>query len=629
MNLLSIENLSKSFGNKDLFKNVNLGIHEEEKIGLIGKNGEGKTTFLRIIAGIEPMDSGEVIKRNDINIEYLPQNVKFLEDSTVLEQVFTGDSDNIKLVREYEEEINKENPDNTRILELTERMDRAKAWQLESQAKTILTKLGIEDFNKPISKLSGGQKRRVALAGALINPADLLILDEPTNHLDNNTIEWLEEFLAGRTGALLMVTHDRYFLDRVTNRIIELENQDISSYDGNYNYYVEKKAERDEMALSTERKRQSLYKQELAWMKQGIRARGTRQKARVERFEELKANKLNINSEEVDISVAGHRLGRKIVEIRNVSKSFGDRKIINDFSYTILRDDRIGILGENGAGKSTLMNILTGRLDADSGSIEVGETVKIGYFSQETQDMREDMRVIDYIKEGGEFIETDDGSRITAAQMMERFLFTGKEQYSPIEKLSGGERRRLYLLRVLMEGPNLLILDEPTNDLDISTLQVLENYIEEFIGPVIIVSHDRYLLDKAVEKVFHIDQGQVKEYPGNYTYFKEERLEIEELRKEVQREENKSKKHDEAERNRKRTLKLSYNEQREWDSIDEEIMELEEKIELKNKEMEEFARDYSKLEDLMEEKNALNEKLNEKMDRWLYLSELKEKIDGQ
>ncbi len=624
MNLLSIENISKSFGTKKLFENISFGIHDEDKIGLIGKNGVGKTTFLKILSAMEQVDSGEIIKRNNINIEYLPQNVKFSKGSSVMDQVFKGNSENIRLIREYQEEMNKDNPDNDKILKLTGEIDRTESWDLENRAKMILTKLGIKDFKKDVSQLSRGQIRRVSLASALINPADLLILDEPTNHLDDGTIEWLEEFLSNRSGALLMVTHDRYFLDRVSNKIIELENKKLNVYEGNYNYYIEKKAEREEMALSMERKRESLYKQELAWMKQGIRARGTRQKARVERFEELQENKLNINNEEVEISLAGQRLGRKIIEIKNVSKSFDGKNIINDYSYTILRDDRIGILGENGAGKSTLMNILTGRLEADSGTVEVGETVKIGYFSQEIKDMDESMRGIEYIKEGGEYIETSNGDKITASQMMERFLFDSKEQYTPIEKYSGGERRRLYLLRVLMEGPNLLILDEPTNDLDIITLQVLEEYIHEFIGPVIIVSHDRYFLDKTVEKIFHIENGEIEEYPGNYTYFKSQNREeeVEEV-KTQKREEKKT-----VRKNKNRSLKFSYNEQREWDTIHQDIMEFENSIEEKNKEIEKYATDYSKLEDLIGEKDVLEEKLSEKMDRWLYLSELKEKIDG-
>lgn len=626
MNIVSIENLTKAYGSKLLFDQVNLGINSGDKIGLIGRNGQGKTSFLKILAGLEVADSGEIIKGSKVSIEYLPQNIDFLKDAQILEQVFRGNSENMKVLREYERALAREETDSNEILRLSERMDRDNIWELESEAKAILTKLGIRDFKRNINELSGGQKRRVALASALINEADLLILDEPTNHLDDKTIEWLEDHLSTRKGALLMVTHDRYFLDRVTNKIVELENSKLYAYDGNYNYYIEKKADREERLLAMERKRKSLYKQELAWMRQGIKARGTRQKARMERFEDLKNTRLETSDKNIDISLAGRRLGNKIIEARNISKSFGDRQLIKDFSYTVLRDDRIGILGKNGAGKTSLMNILTGRLEASSGSLEIGETVKIGYFAQESGEMDLDMRAIDYIKEGGEFIETEDGSRITAAQMMERFLFSGKEQYTPIEKLSGGERRRLYLLRVLMTGPNLLILDEPTNDLDISTLTILEDYINDFDGPVIIVSHDRYLLDKLVEKVFYIEAGRVREYPGNYSFFREKvRMEedLEEARKEA------LDKPLEKPRKRNRELKFSYNEKREWESIDGEILDLEEKIAGLESDMLEHATEYTKLQEIMAEKDRLDQELEEKMDRWVYLSELKEKIDGQ
>ena len=629
MNLITIDKLSKAYGTKRLFNEIDMSIHSGDKIGLIGRNGEGKTTLLKIIAGAEEKDSGNITTAKDINIEYLPQNVFFEDEATVIEQVFRGNSSNIKLVRRYQEAISKEDIDNDLIMKLSMEMDKENAWELESEAKTILTQLGINDFNKKIGTMSGGQKRRVALASALINPADVLILDEPTNHLDNDTIEWLEEYLKNKKGALLMVTHDRYFLDRVTNKILELENEKIYEYEGNYNYFVEKKVERQERDLASERKRKSLYRQELAWMRQGVKARGTRQKARVERFEDLKESKINIDNANVDISVAGHRLGRKIIEVENVSKSFGDKEILKNFTYTVLRNDRIGILGDNGAGKSTLMNIITGRLEPDSGVVDVGETVKIGYFSQESQDMDIKLRAIEYIKEGGEYISTSDGSKITASQMMERFLFTGDEQWTPIEKLSGGERRRLYLLRVLMEGPNLLILDEPTNDLDINTLNILEDYIDEFMGPVIIVSHDRYMLDKSVDKVFFIENALVKEYTGNYSYFKEKQREerlIEEKELEntqvVEVKESKS-------ISRSRTLKFTFNEQREWDTIHDEIAMIEENILNLEKKMKEFATNYVELQKIMDKKAEEELELEKKMERWMYLSELKEEIDNQ
>lgn len=627
MNIMTIEKLNKSFGDKILLKDINLGIHNEDKIGIIGRNGEGKTTLLKIIAGIEPKDSGNIKIGNNINIEYLPQNVDFDRNIKVIEQVFKGESENIKLVREYEQAINSEEQDNKKIMELTEKMDRTNAWELESEAKTILNKLGIEDYNKKIGELSGGQRRRVALATALINKSDLLILDEPTNHLDNDSIEWLEEYLKNRVGSLLMVTHDRYFLNRVTNKIIELDNKELYSYSGNYEYFIEKKAERMEMELATERKRKSLYRKELAWMQQGIKARGTRAKSRVERFEDLRDNKLEIKDENIDISVKGHRLGRKIIEIENISKSYNEKDIIKNFFYTVLKDDRIGVLGENGSGKSTLVNMISKKILPDLGEIRIGETVKIGYFSQESEDMDENLRAIEYIKESAEFIEDSEGKKLTAAQMMELFLFTGEEQWTPIEKLSGGEKRRLYLLKTLMEGPNVLILDEPTNDLDINTLNVLEEYLEDFPGPVIVVSHDRYFLDKVVEKVFHIENANVKEYPGNYSYFKE--IEKNKIKEVIIKKDSLEKNKIEEDHKKNRSLKFSFNEKREWENIDKEILDLENKIEDIDKSIEENQADYKKLEELLAEKKETEDKLEERMNRWVELAELKEEIDNK
>lgn len=624
MNLLTLENISKAYSENILFKDISLGINSGDKIGLIGRNGEGKTTILRIISGMEEADSGEIIKNASIRIEYLPQNVEFKPDITILEQVFRGNSLEMKLLREYEKLVNTSNPDSEKLVSITNEIDRLGIWDLESEAKAVLNKLGINNFKRLVSELSGGQKRRIALASALITPSDLLILDEPTNHLDNTTIEWLEEYLSNRKGALLLVTHDRYFLDRVTNRIVELDNKSLYNYDGNYSYFLQKKLEREEIDYAMERKRRSLYRQELAWMRQGVKARGTRQKARVERFDELKNTSYVSDKESVDISVGGQRLGKKIIEIKNISKSFDNKSVIKDFTYTVLRDDRIGILGDNGAGKSTLMNLIAGRIIPDSGEIEVGETVKIGYFSQEALEMDPNLRAIEYIKEGGEYIQTDDGSKITAAKMMERFLFTKEQQWTPIEKMSGGERRRLFLLRVLMEGPNFLILDEPTNDLDIETLTVLEEYIDNFIGPVIVVSHDRYFLDRTIKKVMHIENSKVLEYAGNYEYFSKHYE-----KKEIEKEEKKVDVEIQADDFRNRELKFSYNEKREWQSIDGEIQSLEKELELIDKEMLESSSNYVKLGELSEKKEEVNKKLNEKLERWVYLSELKEKIDNQ
>lgn len=621
MIIINVENISKSYTEKILFGDISFGIYEGDKIGLIGINGTGKTTLLRILANLEEADAGRVIRTNDINIEYLPQNVDFDPEAKVIEQVFKGNSENMAILREYEIAITNPNTPKEEIIRLSQRMDSINGWELESEAKTILTQLGVDNFNEKIKHLSGGQKKRVALASALINPSDLLILDEPTNHLDNETIGWLESYLSKRKGALLMITHDRYFLDRVVNQILELDNGSLHSYKGNYSYFLEKKLEREEIELATERKRQSLYRNELAWMKQGVRARGTRQKARVERFKELEDSAMDLSHDELNISVASSRLGKKIIEIKNLYKSFDGVKLIDDFTYTVLRDDRIGILGANGMGKSTLLKIIAGSVVADSGIIEVGETVKIGVFNQELTHLDEKQRAIEYIKEAGEFVSTEDGSKISASQMMENFLFPKDIQYTPIGKLSGGERRRLNLLRVLMEAPNILLLDEPTNDLDIQTLTILEEYIENFPGAVIVVSHDRYLLDKVVEKVFVFEgSGQIRQYTGNYAYFKEkelaEKTKERPAKKELTREANK-------------TLRFSYNEQREWETIDETIFDLESKVDDINKEIEVSATDYIRLEELLKEKEEIELQLEEKMERWIYLSEKAEAIKGQ
>ena len=625
MNLISIENLSKAYSEKQLFNNINMGIEDGDKIGFIGINGTGKTTFLKIIAGIEEPDTGRVIKGTNVNIEYLPQDIYFDLNATVVEQVFKGNSKNIQLVRRYEEAIMDLNTKNEVILKLAQEMDEMDAWGLESEAKSVLTQLGILDFKDKIGNLSGGQRKRVALASALINPAELLILDEPTNHLDNDTIDWLEEYLTRRKGALIMITHDRYFLDRVVNQIIELDDGSIYSYKGNYNYFLEKKLEREDMEIASEKKRQSLLKKELAWIMRGARARTTKQKARIERFNDLIDHEVDLNNEKLNISVGGTRLGRKIIEINNIDKSFEGKKFIDDFSYILLRDDRIGILGPNGSGKSTLMNIISGKLEPDKGIVDVGETVKIGVFSQENLHMDNTTRAIEFIREGGEYIETSGGDKISASQMMERFLFPKELQWTPIGKLSGGEKRRLHLLRVLMEAPNVLLLDEPTNDLDIDTLTVLEDYIEEFPGAVIIVSHDRYLLDKVVEKLFVFEgNGKIVGYTGNYEYFKE----ISKAQKEKHIEEQKPEKKEKQKDNNK-PLKFSFNEQREWNEIDNIIAKLEDDIMGLNYEIDKASSDYTKLQELLKKKEEKESKLEEKMDRWLYLSELAEKIEEQ
>ena len=627
MNLLNVENISKSYSEKPLLNNINLGINEGDKIGVLGVNGTGKTTLLNIIAGFETGDSGRVIKGNSVRIEYLMQDPYFDKDATVIDQIFKGNSKEMKIMREYQEAIGNKSTPSDVIMKLTQTMDSMNLWNLESEGKAILTKLGIVDFNAKVGTLSGGQKKRIALASTLINPSDILILDEPTNHLDNDTIEWLEEYLNNRKGALIMITHDRYFLDRVVNEIVEIDKGSLFIYEGNYNDFLEKKAEREEIEISSESKRQSLFKKELAWMRKGAKARTTKQKARIDRFEKLKDSKVNLENENVEINVASSRLGKKVINLENITKFYDDKNIIDDFSYIVLRDDRIGILGPNGSGKSTLMNIICGRVKPDSGVVEIGETVKMGVFSQEAYHMDESLKIIEYIREGAEYITTSDGSKISASQMLERFLFPPHLQWTLISKLSGGEKRRLYLLRVLMEAPNVLLLDEPTNDLDIQTLTILEDYLEEFPGAIIAVSHDRYFLDKMAEKVFVFEgDGKIVQYTGNYTSFKEDNKESNKKIEVKGKDENKDKDNNKK-REKNKSLKFSYNEQREYEEIDDVIAAIEEKIENINGEIDAASTDYVLLQELLAKKEELEEEYDEKMKRWVYLNELAEKIE--
>lgn len=632
MNLMTLENISKSYSEKKLLENISFGINEGEKIGIIGVNGTGKSTLLKIIAGAEVCDSGNITKANIVRIEYLPQNPDYNEDLTVLEQVFKGTSPEMKLLLEYQEtleEINKNYRDslNDKLISIQEKIDTLNLWDLESEAKNVLTKLGITNFNQKIKELSGGQRKRVSLASALITPCELLILDEPTNHLDNDTIDYLEEYLNSRRGSLIMITHDRYFLDRVSNRIIELDKGRLFSYDGNYSVFLEKKMERLALESSMEEKRQNLIRTELAWVRRGAKARSTKQKARLQRFDELTNRETITSDEKMDISVGSSRLGKKIIEIHNISKSFGDKLLIDNLEYTLARTDRIGIIGKNGMGKSTLINILNGKLKPDSGNIEIGETVKIGCFNQDDSHMHTDMRAIDYVKEASDYIETSDGTKISASQMCERFLFNSTMQYTLIGKLSGGERRRLHLLRTLMMAPNVLLLDEPTNDLDIDTLNILENYLDEFSGVVITVSHDRYFLDRICNKIFAYEGiGKIHIYTGNYSdyliykeiqgiEFKEDKVE-----KEVS---NTTKK--EKPKNDKK-LKFTYNEQREFDSIDSDIEKLEQKIEELEQSSIKFATDFIKLQEVLDEKAKTEAELEHKYERWEYLNNLAEEI---
>lgn len=636
MNLITLENISKSYSEKILANNVSLGINEGEKIGLIGVNGTGKSSFLKIVAGVEEPDEGTVTKGNRVRIEYLAQTPDYDDNATVLEQVFKGNSEEMRILREYEELLEKidkgevKENDSERLIRLQGKIDALNLWDMESEAKNVLTKLGITNFEEKVGNLSGGQKKRIMLAAALITPCELLILDEPTNHLDNETISWLEEYLNSRKGALLMITHDRYFLDRVTNRILELDRGRLFSYDGNYSVFLEKKMERIAIEKASEEKRQNLMRKELAWVRRGAKARTTKQKARLQRFDELVNQEGFIENENIEISVMGTRLGKKIIEIEHLNKSFGDKKIVDDFNYIVLRSDRIGIVGPNGIGKSTLMGMIEGKVAPDSGEIIKGETVKIACFSQEDTHMHPEMRAIDYIKEAGEYLQTATGERITASQMCEKFLFDGTLQWTMIGMLSGGERRRLHLLRVLMEAPNVLLLDEPTNDLDIETLNRLEDYLDDFGGVVITVSHDRYFLDRICNKIFSYEgNGKIDIYTGNYGDYllsKEEEA-INNKEKEVAVDKNKKEPSVDKNKNKGKVLKFSFKEQREFETIDEEIMTLEEKIEELDSLMAKHASEYGRLQELMEEKAKVEEELAFKYERWEYLNELAAQIE--
>lgn len=630
MNLITFENICKSYSEKKLIENLSFGINDGEKIGLIGVNGTGKSTLLKIVAGAEEIDSGKITKANRVRIEYLPQSPDYDENATVLEQVFKAESKELNLLGRYQDllkKLEKEYSDKTNeeLIKVQEQIDTMNLWDLENDAKAVLTKLGIDNFDQKVSELSGGQKKRISLASALITPCELLVLDEPTNHLDSDTIDWLEEYLNSRKGSLLMITHDRYFLDRVTNRILELDKGRLFSYEGNYTLFLEKKMERLQLESSMEDKRQNLIRNELKWVKRGARARTTKQKARLQRFDELVNREVIKEDEKIDISVASSRLGKKIIEIKNISKSFDGKKVIDDLEYTLARTDRIGIVGKNGLGKSTLINILNGKLQPDSGTIEIGETVKIGCFSQDDSHMDPSMKAIDYIKEESDYITTADGTKITASMMCERFLFNGTLQHTMIEKLSGGERRRLHLLRVLMGAPNVLLLDEPTNDLDIETLSRLEDYLDEFDGVVITVSHDRYFLDRICNKIFAYEgNGRIFIFTGNYSdyaIFREiQGIEFEDDKPEKVVEPKKEK---EKPKSDKKT-KFSYKEQKEYDSIDSDIEQLEKKIAALEESTTVYATDFTKLQEIMNEKAELEKELEYKYERWEYLNELAE-----
>ena len=602
MNILNVEKVSKTYGEKELFNNISLGINSGDKIGLIGVNGTGKSTLLKIIAGVEEPDEGQVVKGKGIELAYLAQTPLYYDNENVLEYVMRG-----------------------------------KHADSQPKAKEILNKLGITNHGAMMNILSGGQKKRAALARTLVEPARLLILDEPTNHLDNDMVLWLEQFIKNFKGELIMVTHDRYFLDNVTNRIVELDKASLYSYDTNYSGFLELKTQREEMERATEAKRQNILRKELAWIRRGCQARSTKQQARIDRFEDMKeASKqarARFDKQLMDMNSVSSRLGRKTVELHNICKSFGERTIIDDFTYIFLRDDRIGIVGDNGCGKSTLMKIIAGQLEPDSGSVEVGETVRIGYFMQENEPLDDSLTVLEFVRSIGEYVTTADG-KATASQMCEKFLFTPKQQWTPISKLSGGEKRRLYLLSVLMSAPNVLILDEPTNDLDIETLEILEEYLDGFAGIVITVSHDRYFLDRVVDRIFAFEAGgHLTQYEGGYTDYRDKCVSsIYNVSSNRTSDASKSKAAGQARKvynSHEDKLKFTYMEQKEYETIDDDIEKLETKVSELDDEIAKNATSYSKLAELTKEKEDVEKQLEEKLERWEYLNDLAEKIEKQ
>ncbi|MFB2837530.1 ABC-F family ATP-binding cassette domain-containing protein [Floridanema evergladense] len=636
MTIFSLRSLKKDFGIKEILKDASFSLDEGDKVGLIGTNGSGKSTLLKMIAGLEPIDGGEIWVNSGSKIVYLPQQPNLDENHTVLEQIFADSGEKMALVREYEEISEKlahgqgdHDKLMSRLSSVSQRMEEVGAWELETNAKVILSKLGIEDFNAKIGDLSGGYRKRIALATALLSEPDVLLMDEPTNHLDALSVEWLQSYLNRFRGALLLITHDRYFLDKVTNRIIEIDRADLYTYSGNYAYYLEKKAESEESAISSQRKHAGVLRRELEWLKRGPKARSTKQKARIDRVREMQAQEFKQVQGKVEISTVGRRIGKKVIELKEVCKAYGDRTLIKDFTYSFNPEDRIGIIGSNGAGKSTLMNIITGKVQPDSGTVEIGSTIHIGYFDQHSDDVNinENQRVIDYLKNIAELVETSDGSVITASQMLERFLFPPNQQYAPISKLSGGERRRLFLLKVLMSAPNVLILDEPTNDLDVQTLGVLEEYLEDFNGCVIVVSHDRYFLDRTVDVIFAFEDGGIlRQYPGNYSVYLDYKAAAETEEKETKKSKEVS-----ASNNQKpktetpksdRPRKLSFKEKREYEELENKIPEMEaekeavEKILYNNP-----PSDFSELQKLTDKLAELTEAIDSATERWLELAE--------
>lgn len=645
MSLLSLKNAHKDFGIKEILRDGTFSIEPTDKIGLIGTNGSGKSTLLKMLAGLEPIDRGDRLVNPNYRLVYLPQDPPLDPDRTVLEQVFADSGEQMALVREYEDLSHRlghtTGPEFDRLMaqlaSLGDKMAAAGAWELETQAKIVLSKLGIEDFEAKVGTLSGGYRKRIALAAALLAQPDLLLMDEPTNHLDADSVNWLQDYLRQQfRGALLLVTHDRYFLDRVTNRILELDRGDLLSYAGNYGYYLEKKAEAETAENSRQRKFQGVLRRELEWLKKGPKARSTKQKARIDRIQDMRETEFKANQGKVEIATAGRRIGKKVIELENLTYQVGDRVLIRDFTYQFMPDDRVGIIGGNGVGKSTLMNLIMGKLEPTAGQVDRGSTIQIGYFDQHSDDLSDkgDMRVLNYLKETAELVKTADGQIITAAQMLERFLFPPDQQYAPLNKLSGGERRRLFLLKVLLEAPNVLILDEPTNDVDVQTLAVLEEYLEEFNGCVIVVSHDRYFLDRTVEKIFAFEQaGQIRQYPGNYSVYLDLRspdVPNEAPEKNSRLAEKKAEvatktEPDQGNSAKGRSRKLSYKEKRELEHLETHLPQWEEeKATIEKRLYENPPSGYSEVEKLSQKLADLSHQIDQGTERWLELSELAE-----
>ena len=646
MALFTLRSLKKDFGIKEILKDASFSLDEGDKVGLIGTNGSGKSTLLKMIARLETFDSGDLWVNSSAKIIYLPQQPDLNEELTVLEQVFADSGEQMALVKEYEEisdKLSHGHGDQDRLLSqlssVSERMDLTNAWDLETDAKIILTKLGVDDLEAKIGSLSGGYRKRIAIASALLSAPDVLLMDEPTNHLDALSVEWLQGYLNRYRGALLLITHDRYFLDKVTNRIIEIDRGDLFNYSGNYSYYLEKKAEAEDSAASTQRKHSGLLRRELEWLKKGPKARSTKQKARIDRAHALQATEFKQANAKVDITTSGRRIGKKVVELDRIGKSYGDRTLIKDFSYNFTPEDRIGIIGANGAGKSTLMNMIIGKLQPDEGTVEIGTTIHFGYFDQHSDDLADNgnLRVIDYLKNVSELVKTSDGSVITASQMLERFLFPGNQQYAPINKLSGGEKRRLFLLKVLMAAPNVLILDEPTNDLDVQTLAVLEEYLEDFNGCVIVVSHDRYFLDRTVDMVFSFEPaGEVRLYPGNYSiYLEHKKDEIEKEANQGKEQTNKASKNQKSNNlesapvevskpksESKKAPKASFKEKREYEELEVKIPQLEaEKVQVEKKLYNNPPNGHSEVQKLSDRLAEINQAIEKSTARWLELAD--------